>query len=242
MTAPAPEPESPRWGRRDLLLGGFLRRARPPAPAAAPAAIVPAPRALAVLRPPGAAPERELLAACAACPGPCVSACPERAIALVPAPGGGHAPRIDPDQAPCRMCADLPCVTACPAGALSRDRPRAIGRAQLLPQDCLAHQGTTCSACVEQCPEPGALRLHAGRPAIDAGACTGCGVCRYVCPAPRNAIVLLPRAADVQAAGPGASAPAATGSEPQPGGSADRPHTGLPAWALWTPPSGGGPS
>ncbi|WP_236625063.1 4Fe-4S binding protein [Rhodopirellula sp. SWK7] len=31
-----------------------------------------------------------------------------------------------------------------------------------------------------------------GKPTVVEDACTGCGVCRYVCPAPENAILLMP--------------------------------------------------
>ncbi|MCZ7680343.1 MAG: 4Fe-4S binding protein [Sandaracinaceae bacterium] len=30
-----------------------------------------------------------------------------------------------------------------------------------------------------------------GRPRVVEGECTGCGVCQHVCPAPRNAILLV---------------------------------------------------
>jgi Fe-S-cluster-containing hydrogenase component 2 len=88
------------------------------------------------------------------------------------------------------MCDDRPCITACPTGALRLDVPAKMGTAGISPIDCLAHAG--CSACVEQCPVAGAIRLENGRPVVDPAACTGCGVCQSACPAPRNAVLIVP--------------------------------------------------
>ncbi len=64
--------------------------------------------------------------------------------------------------------------------------------AWLRAPSCLAWQGSFCTVCAERCPAPGAIRLDAGRPVFAPAACTGCGVCRAVCPAPNVAILLLP--------------------------------------------------
>lgn len=50
-----------------------------------------------------------------------------------------------------------------------------------------------CSACVERCPVPGAMKKERGMPMVVADLCTGCGICQDVCPAPRNAVLLLER-------------------------------------------------
>ncbi len=50
-----------------------------------------------------------------------------------------------------------------------------------------------CSLCVERCPEPGALHASQIIPMVVPEACTGCGICQQVCPAPRNAVLMLPR-------------------------------------------------
>ena len=50
-----------------------------------------------------------------------------------------------------------------------------------------------CAVCVERCPVPGALRVTNGMPSVVPEACTGCGICHEVCPAPANAVLLLPR-------------------------------------------------
>lgn len=50
-----------------------------------------------------------------------------------------------------------------------------------------------CAACVERCPVPGAMSRDRGLPMVNADVCTGCGICHDVCPAPRNAVLMLPR-------------------------------------------------
>ncbi len=148
---------------------------------------------LPVIRPPGAVDEGGFLDACTRC-AECVSACPHDAIHLAPdrfrvARG---TPIIDPAIQPCLMCEDTPCVSACPTGALLPTQPRAIASATIQTWTCLAHQGGICFACVEQCPVPGAITMNSGKPEIDPAVCTGCGVCHYVCPAPENAVRIMP--------------------------------------------------
>ena len=67
-----------------------------------------------------------------------------------------------------------------------------MGDAMIQEHNCLAHQGTFCSVCFEQCPVPDALRIENNVPVIDPAVCTGCGVCHHVCPAPVNAVMILP--------------------------------------------------
>jgi len=50
-----------------------------------------------------------------------------------------------------------------------------------------------CAACVERCPVSGAMTRERGMPMVVADVCTGCGICHDVCPAPRNAVLMLPR-------------------------------------------------
>jgi Na+-translocating ferredoxin:NAD+ oxidoreductase RNF subunit RnfB len=50
-----------------------------------------------------------------------------------------------------------------------------------------------CSVCVERCPVPGALKTTDGLPSVVPDVCTGCGICQQVCPAPENAVLMLPR-------------------------------------------------
>lgn len=190
--------------RRDFLRGGFLRRSQAstveppasstPAPTSRPARLLP------ILRPPGALPEAEFMSACTRC-GDCMKACPHGAIR----PAGTRfreaagTPAVLPFDAPCRMCADTPCITVCGSGALFRSPGAGLpvmGHATIQTYNCLAHQGTTCSACSERCPVPGAIRVNAGKPSIETSLCTGCGVCQHVCPAPANAVLLVPSRRD----------------------------------------------
>ncbi|MFO1514467.1 MAG: hypothetical protein U1F83_16425 [Verrucomicrobiota bacterium] len=50
-----------------------------------------------------------------------------------------------------------------------------------------------CAACVERCPVAGAMIVQNGMPQVVAAVCTGCGICQQVCPAPTNAVLMLPR-------------------------------------------------
>jgi ferredoxin-type protein NapG len=148
---------------------------------------------LPVLRPPGAVDEARFLAECTRCDA-CLKACPFQAIVHAPARfrAAAGTPMIDPAQQPCRMCAEMPCVTACEAGVLRGDWPRVMAKVRIDELACLAHEGLSCSSCVEQCPVEGAMKLQGGKPVIDGDRCTGCGVCQYVCPAPSHAVLLMP--------------------------------------------------
>ncbi len=57
---------------------------------------------------------------------------------------------------------------------------------------CLALT-SRCSVCIEQCPIPGAMQWDAGLPMVNPDICNGCRICQQVCPAPTNAIRMLPR-------------------------------------------------
>ncbi len=56
---------------------------------------------------------------------------------------------------------------------------------------CLAYQRSFCTTCSERCPEQGAIIVEKGIPRVIAEHCTGCGICNEVCPAPRNAILMM---------------------------------------------------
>ena len=194
VTTPEPS-DAQALSRRALITGGFLRRMQPEpmqTQAQVPRPVFP------VLRPPGAINEAEFLAGCTRC-GDCIRACPHHAIRLAPERlrSAAGTPFIDPAEQPCLMCADTPCITAC-APAVLRRAPEApvpgIGVARISTVDCLAHQGTTCMTCSERCPVEGAIRLTGGRPQVVPDVCTGCGVCHHVCPAPRNAVLVMPKA------------------------------------------------
>lgn len=58
---------------------------------------------------------------------------------------------------------------------------------------CLAYQNSFCSVCSEHCPESGAILTERGIPRIVPDHCTGCNICHEVCPAPTNAILMIPK-------------------------------------------------
>lgn len=146
-----------------------------------------------VHRPPGALPETLFLAGCTR-KNDCAVACPVHAIVPMPAEAGTAAgtPQIHASVKACVSCADTPCITACGPGVLTLARGVKMGTAKIAASACLAYRGTSCTSCVDECPVPGAMEVVYGRPRILADACTGCGVCHQVCPAPRNAVLMVP--------------------------------------------------
>ena len=199
--------DSPNLSRRQLLRGrlprglleGVLPESAAPStktpPQAKPATqTVPrGGRTFPLIRPPGAVDEALFLECCTKC-DKCAQACPHDAIAKAPIRfrGAEGTPVIDPAKSPCRMCEDMPCIAACPEQALVFETLGPIASARILDYNCLAHQGGFCIVCYEQCPTPDAITVAEGRPHINSDACTGCGICHYACPAPTNAIAVMP--------------------------------------------------
>ena len=110
------------------------------------------------IRPPGALPEDDFLAACVRC-GLCVRDCPYDTLKLAEL-GDNVAtgtPYFEARRIPCEMCEDIPCVVACPTGALDRsltDIGKAkMGLAVLIDQEnCLNFLGLRCDVCYRVCP------------------------------------------------------------------------------------------
>ncbi len=160
------------------------------------------------LRPPGARPEAEFLAACIRC-GQCVIACPHDSLLMA---GGGLAvdsgtPYLETRTVPCYLCRDqeqLRCIDVCPATALEAVPAIAairIGVAVIDEQRCLAYNGVTCRVCWRACPLPdeaiGFNQLL--QPVVDAEHCIGCGLCDYACLTEQSSIPIRPRTADEEA-------------------------------------------
>jgi ferredoxin-type protein NapG len=148
-----------------------------------------------VLRPPGAVDEEAFLAGCTLCQA-CIEVCPHDAIR--PAPlrfrRAAQTPMIDPIQQPCWMCDEVPCIGVCEPQVLRLDVPLKMGTARIDRVLCLPYQGRACSECIGACPVPNAIELIDEKPRIVEATCTGCGVCQFVCPAPDNAVLLVPLA------------------------------------------------
>ncbi|MCA9264659.1 MAG: 4Fe-4S binding protein, partial [Planctomycetales bacterium] len=144
-------------------------------------------------RPPGAIDEHSFLAGCTRCEL-CMEACPHQAIVHAPERlrAAAGTPMIDVDRQPCLMCADFPCIAACEPGVLTHQVPKMMGTARITEQLCLPYNGSPCTTCEERCPVEHAIEVHDEKPRVSENHCTGCGVCRAVCPAPENAILLMP--------------------------------------------------
>jgi ferredoxin-type protein NapG len=162
------------------------------------------------IRPPGALPEEDFLAACVRC-GLCVRDCPYDILKLAEL-GEDVAtgtPYFSARTGPCEMCTDIPCVPACPTGALDHgltdiDKAR-MGLAVLIDQEaCIAFQGLRCEVCFNICPVRGkAIKLEyrpnerSGKhalfpPVVFSDHCTGCGLCEKACILEEAAIKVIP--------------------------------------------------
>ena len=110
-------------------------------------------QALIYLRPPGARKGAEFGQTCRQSGG-CVRACPVRCIVLDPDHAGGL-PHILPRLAPCVVCADLSCMKACPTGALHLVPDRSaidMGLAWVNQETCVRGGGEDCRLCLASCP------------------------------------------------------------------------------------------
>lgn len=150
-------------------------------------------RAVPVHRPPGAIEESQFLLGCTKC-GDCIEVCPYNALVRAPDRLGSFAgtPIIEADRSACMMCEDFPCIGSCGPGVLIDSIPPIMGTARVTEHLCFAYHDQPCTTCSESCPVGGAINLVEGKPVVDENICTGCGVCRHVCPAAENAILLMP--------------------------------------------------
>lgn len=157
--------------------------------------------------PPGAASRGSFERLCTSC-GACVAVCPSGVIR----PSGVQLgmrnalhPVMDYDYGPC-LYDCVKCTRVCPTGALQPLTPgqkhrTPIGRARVVSERCIIFvSGEPCGECVRRCPAaaisvvPTDSAFSDGRvrklPMVDAGACIGCGACRWVCPSEPRAIVI----------------------------------------------------
>jgi MauM/NapG family ferredoxin protein len=156
-----------------------------------------------LIRPPGALPEPQFLAACVKC-GECMKVCPTNA--LQPAsnqagPEGLWTPVLVPKIGYCEYYCSL-CSQVCPTGAIKELKIREktkikIGSAWVNKNRCIPYAlGRSCNVCEEKCPtSPKAIRMmetemqipdgtveYQEVPVVDLDLCIGCGICETLCP------------------------------------------------------------
>lgn len=153
------------------------------------------------LRPPGALPEREFLAACIGC-GQCANVCPNKCISLQGLESGVAqlaTPVISARAQACILC--MACTQVCPTQALTKLEPTEagmsavnMGKAVVSEALCYSFAGRTCGVCYRACPLPGkALTLGMFEtPIVHAEHCVGCGLCEQACVHMPQAIRVIP--------------------------------------------------
>ncbi len=157
----------------------------------------------ALIRPPGAVPEKDFLKQCVKC-GECMKVCITNGLQptfLEAGMEGIWTPILVPRLGYCEYHCTL-CGQVCPTGAIRKLSPKEklnqkIGLAFIDKNRCLPYaEGASCIVCEEVCPlSPKAILLNQSdtggrngkgnqviRPHVDANSCIGCGICEKNCP------------------------------------------------------------
>jgi MauM/NapG family ferredoxin protein len=156
-----------------------------------------------LIRPPGALPEAQFLAACVRC-GECMKVCPTNALQVSSneaGPEGFWTPVLAPKIGYCEYYCSL-CTQVCPTGAIKelkiREKTKVkIGSAWINKNRCIPYAlGRPCTVCEEKCPtSPKAIKMmesemlmrdgtveYQAVPIVDLDLCIGCGICETKCP------------------------------------------------------------
>ncbi len=156
-----------------------------------------------LIRPPGALPEPQFLAACVKC-GECMKVCPTNALqpaSTQAGPEGLWTPVLVPKIGYCEYYCSL-CTQVCPTGAIKelkiKEKTKVkIGSAWINKNRCIPYAlGRSCTVCEEKCPtSPKAIKMmetempmpdgtveYQGVPVVDLDLCIGCGICETQCP------------------------------------------------------------
>ena len=153
------------------------------------------------LRPPGAIPEEDFLAACIRC-GACVRICVTHTLQAAGMEDGlirwgtpTPVLRFAGCEQQCNLCGEV-----CPTGAIRAltlvERQHAkMGTAVISRGECVAWaEDRLCLLCDEACPYNAIVfkkvRGHK-RPFVDLSRCNGCGMCEQVCPVQGEAAVVV---------------------------------------------------
>jgi MauM/NapG family ferredoxin protein len=161
-----------------------------------------------VIRPPGAVPEDQFLAACTRC-GTCIGACLTGGLqpSLLEAGFEGMwtpilVGRLGGCEAECNLCGKVCHTQAIRYIELEQKKKVKIGRAVIDRDLCLAwKEERVCYICDEICPFDSIEFVHTedasiDKPRVKPDKCTGCGLCEWKCPVTPPAIYVTPQGAD----------------------------------------------
>jgi len=155
----------------------------------------------AVVRPPGALPEKEFIVRCIGCKQ-CAEVCSNGCIKFSQWQHVAGTPYLKTREQPCILC--MKCNQVCPTGALKPVPTDSVediqanvkmGTAKVDINICNSYNGYVCGACVFACPFAGkALKaLTWERPIVDPDYCVGCGLCEKACIVYPQAIRVIPK-------------------------------------------------
>lgn len=159
------------------------------------------------IRPPGAAPEAEFLAACTRC-GECMRACITNGLqpALLETGLEGLwtpvlVPRIGACAEKCTACGQVCPTDAIRPFTVDQKKHIKLGLAHVYKDLCIAwNEGKDCIVCAEVCPyqavifkdvEDPTLKKTKRVPTVDGKLCTGCGLCEHHCPVTPNRAIIV---------------------------------------------------